>query len=160
MTQKYKKIQENLNFINISTEEFSLFEWKPLSSHKSFILDLNIVNTLNRTESILFGFNANILTSTQLDRRTEITFGTNLNLNSIKQLIAGVDINFSIDLNLQLVNFLQKLEFIPYNIYFIEKDPRELKLYKGSRDCFISIEDRNIIIHYQNRTYIVPIKKD
>lgn len=39
----YKKILENLEFINISTDEFTIFEWKPSRSFKSFILDLNIV---------------------------------------------------------------------------------------------------------------------
>ena len=36
-------IKENLGFFNISTEEFTLFEWKPPRSYKSYILDLNIL---------------------------------------------------------------------------------------------------------------------
>jgi len=39
----YEKIFENLEFINISTNKFEIFEWKPSRSYKSFILDLNIV---------------------------------------------------------------------------------------------------------------------
>jgi len=39
----YERIFENLEFINISTNKFEIFEWKPSRSFKSFILDLNIV---------------------------------------------------------------------------------------------------------------------
>ena len=39
----YKQIYNYLHFINISTDEYSLFEWKPKNSYKSFILDLNVV---------------------------------------------------------------------------------------------------------------------
>lgn len=40
---KINSIKEHLNFINISNEDMSLFEWKPPRSFKSYILDLNIV---------------------------------------------------------------------------------------------------------------------
>ncbi len=39
----YKNIAEFLEFINISNEKFTLFEWKPASSMRRFDLDLNIV---------------------------------------------------------------------------------------------------------------------
>ncbi|MFX1570093.1 MAG: hypothetical protein ACFFCV_17185 [Promethearchaeota archaeon] len=39
----YKNIGEFLEFINISNEKFTLFEWKPLRSMRRFDLDLNIV---------------------------------------------------------------------------------------------------------------------
>ena len=39
----YKNIVEFLEFINISTEKFTLFEWKPGSSFRRFDLDLNII---------------------------------------------------------------------------------------------------------------------
>ena len=39
----YKNIAEFLEFINISNEKFTLFEWKPENSFRRFDLDLNIV---------------------------------------------------------------------------------------------------------------------
>ena len=39
----YKNIGEFLEFINISNEKFTLFEWKPPGSMRRFDLDLNIV---------------------------------------------------------------------------------------------------------------------
>lgn len=39
----YKNIAEFLEFINISNEKFTLFEWKPERSFRRFDLDLNIV---------------------------------------------------------------------------------------------------------------------
>jgi hypothetical protein len=39
----YRNIGEYLEFINISTQKFTLFEWKPPRSFKSFILELNII---------------------------------------------------------------------------------------------------------------------
>lgn len=39
----YKKIGEFLEFINISNEDFTLFEWKPMNSFRRFDLDLNII---------------------------------------------------------------------------------------------------------------------
>ncbi len=39
----YRNIGEFLEFINISNDEFTLFEWKPEKSFRRFDLDLNIV---------------------------------------------------------------------------------------------------------------------
>lgn len=39
----YLNIIEKLHFINISTDEFSIFDWKPPGIFKSNVLDLNIV---------------------------------------------------------------------------------------------------------------------
>lgn len=39
----YKNIGEFLDFINVSNEKFTLFEWKPEKSFRRFDLDLNIV---------------------------------------------------------------------------------------------------------------------
>ncbi|MFW9901655.1 MAG: hypothetical protein ACFFDY_10230 [Candidatus Thorarchaeota archaeon] len=49
----YKKIGEFLEFINISNEKFTLFEWKPPRSMRRFDLDLNIVKE-NPTSDIFF----------------------------------------------------------------------------------------------------------
>ncbi|HUW89106.1 MAG TPA: hypothetical protein VMV43_01155 [Candidatus Nanopelagicaceae bacterium] len=50
---EYTKILQNLEFLNISTDEFTIFEWKPPRSYKSFILDLNIVKQ-NLASNIFF----------------------------------------------------------------------------------------------------------
>ena len=49
----YTKILQNLEFLNISTDEFTIFEWKPPRSLKSYILDLNIVKQ-NPVSNIFF----------------------------------------------------------------------------------------------------------
>ncbi len=49
----YSRILQNLEFINISTDNFSIFEWKPPRSFKSYILDLNIVKK-NPVSNIFF----------------------------------------------------------------------------------------------------------
>lgn len=49
----YSRVLQNLEFINISTDQFTIFEWKPPRSYKSFILDLNIVK-LNPVSNIFF----------------------------------------------------------------------------------------------------------
>ncbi|MFX0048811.1 MAG: hypothetical protein ACFE8G_11690, partial [Candidatus Hermodarchaeota archaeon] len=49
----YSRILQNLEFFNISTDKFTLFEWKPRKSYKSFILDLNIVKQ-NPISNIFF----------------------------------------------------------------------------------------------------------
>jgi len=49
----YSQILQNLEFINISTDEFTIFEWKPPRSYKSYILDLNIVKQ-NPMSNIFF----------------------------------------------------------------------------------------------------------
>jgi len=49
----YKNIGEFLDFVNISNDKFTLFEWKPEGSFRRFDLDLNIVRD-NKTEGIFF----------------------------------------------------------------------------------------------------------
>jgi len=49
----YSRILQNLDFINISTDEFTVFEWKPPRSYKSFILDLNVIKQ-NPVSNIFF----------------------------------------------------------------------------------------------------------
>jgi hypothetical protein len=48
-----EKIMQNLEFINISNDEFTIFEWKPPRSYKSFVLDLNILKK-NPRSNIFF----------------------------------------------------------------------------------------------------------
>ncbi len=49
----YGNIGEFLEFINISNDKFTLFEWKPAQSFRRFDLDLNIVRK-NETKDIFF----------------------------------------------------------------------------------------------------------
>jgi hypothetical protein len=49
----YRNIGEFLEFINISNDEFTLFEWKPEKSFRRFDLDLNIVKE-NPVNDIFF----------------------------------------------------------------------------------------------------------
>lgn len=49
----YSRILQNLQFFNISTDKFTIFEWKPPTSYKSYVLDLNIVKK-NPVSNIFF----------------------------------------------------------------------------------------------------------
>ncbi|MFX1531378.1 MAG: hypothetical protein ACFFBC_09705 [Promethearchaeota archaeon] len=49
----YRNIGDYLEFINISNEEDTLFEWKPLKSFRRFDLDLNVVKE-NPVSDIFF----------------------------------------------------------------------------------------------------------
>jgi len=49
----YSRILQNLEFINISTDKFSIFEWKPPRSFRSYILDLYVVKK-NPISNIFF----------------------------------------------------------------------------------------------------------
>lgn len=52
----FNNILNYLEFINISTDDQSIFEWKPPNSYKSYMLDLNIVKQ-NRMSNIFFHLN-------------------------------------------------------------------------------------------------------
>ncbi len=39
----FNELKDNLNFINISSENMTLFEWKPPRSYRSYILDVNLI---------------------------------------------------------------------------------------------------------------------
>ena len=49
----YSRILQNLKFFNISTDKFTIFEWKPPKSLKSYILDLNVIRK-NTVSNIFF----------------------------------------------------------------------------------------------------------
>ena len=49
----FNNLKENLNFINISSKNMTLFEWKPPRSFRSYILDVNLVKEY-ATEDIFF----------------------------------------------------------------------------------------------------------
>ncbi|MFX1588749.1 MAG: hypothetical protein ACFFC1_11380 [Promethearchaeota archaeon] len=48
-----ERIMQSLEFINISNDEFTIFEWKPPRSYKSYVLDLNILKK-NSSKGIFF----------------------------------------------------------------------------------------------------------
>jgi hypothetical protein len=52
----FKNVLKKLEFINISTDDFTIFEWKPERSYKSFILDMNILKQ-NPMRNIFFHVN-------------------------------------------------------------------------------------------------------
>jgi hypothetical protein len=49
-------IKEHIQFINISSEDLNIIEWKPPRSFKSFILDLNILKE-KKVDNIFFHIN-------------------------------------------------------------------------------------------------------
>jgi len=55
-----KILQSDLEFLNISTEKFTLFEWKPPRSFKSYVLDLNIVKQNPKSNIFFHIFRGNV----------------------------------------------------------------------------------------------------
>lgn len=52
-----KNIINNLNFINITREDLTLFDWKPPEKFKSYLLDLNILKEKDTSDDIFFHLN-------------------------------------------------------------------------------------------------------
>ena len=50
------EIKDHIEFVNISSEDLVLLEWKPPHSFKSFILDMNIIKK-NKVSNIFFHIN-------------------------------------------------------------------------------------------------------
>ena len=50
------EIKDHIEFINISSEDLVLLEWKPPRSFKSFILDMNVIKE-NKVSDIFFHIN-------------------------------------------------------------------------------------------------------
>jgi len=51
-----KEIKDHIEFVNISSEDLVLLEWKPPRSFKSFVLDMNIIKE-NKVSDIFFHIN-------------------------------------------------------------------------------------------------------
>jgi hypothetical protein len=55
-----KVLQSDLEFLNISTDDFTLFEYKPPRSFRSFVLDLNVVKQNPKSNIFFHIFRGNI----------------------------------------------------------------------------------------------------
>ncbi|MBY9019865.1 MAG: hypothetical protein KGD67_02325 [Candidatus Lokiarchaeota archaeon] len=94
----YSQILRNLDFINISTNEFTIFEWKPPRSYKSYILDLNIVKQ-NPASNIFFHISKGNMKIVHIRINNLIyTAGSNnrVQFQLLESLIEKVSIEFNV----------------------------------------------------------------
>ncbi|MBY9002475.1 MAG: hypothetical protein KGD73_00735 [Candidatus Lokiarchaeota archaeon] len=87
----------NLEFINISNEEFTLFEYKPKGSYKSFILDLN-VSKQNPMSDIFFHMNKGNLKIVHI-RKGNIIYSAGSNIEMQFQLLEAIIEEVSVEFN-------------------------------------------------------------
>jgi len=92
-----KKNLDNLQFINISTDDFTIFEWKPKRSYKSFILDLNILKQ-NPMSDIFFHMNKGNLKIVHI-RKGNIIYSAGSTIEMQFQLLEAIIEQVSIEFN-------------------------------------------------------------
>ncbi len=100
---EYSQILQNLEFINISNDEFTIFEWKPPRSYKSFILDLNIVKQ-NPASNIFFHISKGNMKIVHIRINNLIyTAGSNnkVQFQLLEALIEKVSIEFNIKYDIE-----------------------------------------------------------
>lgn len=92
-----KKRLDNLQFINISTDEFTIFEWKPARSYKSFILDLNICKQ-NPVSDIFFHMDKGNLKIVHI-RKGNLIYSAGSNIEMQFQLLEAIIEQVSVEFN-------------------------------------------------------------
>jgi len=92
-----KKRLDNLQFINISTDEFTIFEWKPARSYKSFILDLNICKQ-NPISDIFFHMDKGNLKIVHI-RKGNLIYSAGSNIEMQFQLLEAIIEQVSVEFN-------------------------------------------------------------
>ena len=90
-------ILENLEFINISTEEFTVFEWKPSGSYKSFVLDLNICKQ-NPMSDIFFHLDKGNLKIVHI-RKENLIYSAGSNIAMQFQLLEAIIEQVAVEFN-------------------------------------------------------------
>ncbi|MFX1572619.1 MAG: hypothetical protein ACFFB0_07715 [Promethearchaeota archaeon] len=93
----YANIGEFLEFINISNDKFTLFEWKPLQSFRRFDLDLNIVRK-NKVNDIYFHKDKGNMKIVYIRKNDLIyTVGSSLEVQFqlLEALIEHIDLKFN-----------------------------------------------------------------
>ena len=92
----FQNILNYLEFINISTDDQSIFEWKPPTSYKSYMLDLNIVKQ-NRMSNIFFHLNKGNLKIVHI-RKDKLIYSagatTEIQFQLLEALIDYISIKF------------------------------------------------------------------
>ncbi|MHA1197295.1 MAG: hypothetical protein ACTSRH_16490 [Promethearchaeota archaeon] len=107
----FSSIFKNLEFINISTENFTIFEWKPPGSYKSFVLDLNIYKK-NTIKNIFFHINKGNLKIAYIRKENLIYSAGSTNQMQyqmlealIEQVIKDFNEMYAVDVILSYENF-------------------------------------------------------
>ncbi|MBY9005583.1 MAG: hypothetical protein KGD63_02390 [Candidatus Lokiarchaeota archaeon] len=93
----FSNLKENLNFINISSKNMTLFEWKPPRSFRSYILDVNFVKEY-ATDSIFFHLhkgNSKLVHIKKGDLIYTIGANNNIQYQLLEAIIEYVDYKFN-----------------------------------------------------------------
>lgn len=119
-----KKRLDNLEFINISTDEFTIFEWKPARSYKSFILDLNICKQ-NTVSDIFFHMDKGNLKIVHI-RKENLIYSAGSSIEMQFQLLEAIIEEVSVEFNKKYaVDYILSYEnFAPgiFNKFEVEID--------------------------------------
>ncbi len=84
----YDNVDTNIQFINISSQDLTLLEWKPPRSFKSFVLDLNIVKAY-ATDNIFFHIDKGNMRIVHI-RKGNIIYSIGSNNNVQFQLLEAI----------------------------------------------------------------------
>ena len=136
----YSRILQNLKFFNISTDKFTIFEWKPLKSYKSYILDLNVIKK-NPVSNIFFHLFRGEMKIVHI---------------RLKNLIYTVGSNNEVQFQL-LEAFIEKVSDVFNGIYDIES---YIKYDNFSISMFSSFKEEidNIINDFNSLNLVMDLK--
>ncbi|NVM45254.1 MAG: hypothetical protein HWN79_10080 [Candidatus Lokiarchaeota archaeon] len=136
----YSRILQNLKFFNISTDKFTIFEWKPLKSYKSYILDLNVIKK-NPVSNIFFHLFRGEMKIVHI---------------RLKNLIYTVGSNNEVQFQL-LEAFIEKVSEVFNGIYDIES---YIKYDNFSISMFSSFKEEidNIINDFNSLNLVMDLK--
>ncbi|NHJ24832.1 MAG: hypothetical protein EAX89_09670 [Candidatus Lokiarchaeota archaeon] len=100
-----KILQSDLEFINISNEDFTLFEYKPPRSFKNFALDLNIVKQNTKSNIFFHLFRGNLkIVNIRLDDLIYTAGSTNkIQYQLLEALIEQTAKNFNITYDVKYI---------------------------------------------------------
>ncbi len=133
----YKNIGEFLDFVNISNDKFTLFEWKPERSFRRFDLDLNIIKE-NQKSDIFFHRDKGNMKLVYIRKNNLIyTVGANpkVQYQLLEALLEHIDVEFNemydVDVILSYGNFSPGLfNGFKDKIEYIIKNFADLNLVK------------------------------
>jgi len=121
-----KTTLNNLEFINISTDEFTIFEWKPKGSYKSYILDLNICKQ-NPMSDIFFHMDKGTSKIVHI-RKENLIYSAGSNIKMQFQLLEAIIEQVSVEFNNKYaVNYILSYEnFSPGTFNKFENEIEEM----------------------------------
>jgi len=165
----YSEIKNKINFINISNEDFTLFEWKPPNSFKSYVLDLNIVKE-NTANDIFFHINRGNMKIVYI-RKNELlyTIGaeSEVQFQILEALLEYIDKKFHETYDIDVILSYESVNPIAFKgfkdtVNEVIENIEDLKIIKVV-DVFCRVCRKTLLLHIkktiieQATSYPVPI---